>query len=100
MSISAQTYEQAALEDPDGLWELERGRLRQKPGLTFEQFGAAVALVGELTRQLTSHGYLVAMNEPRPQPDGSYAVFEQHGGAMTPVALPGVRIDLDRLVAE
>ena len=36
MVVSAKTYEQVALEDPDGQWELECGRLRQKPGMTAE----------------------------------------------------------------
>ncbi|MHB8576098.1 MAG: Uma2 family endonuclease [Dehalococcoidia bacterium] len=34
MTISTKTYEQVALEDPDGNWELACGVLRQKPGMT------------------------------------------------------------------
>jgi Uma2 family endonuclease len=34
MPVSEQTYEQVALEDPEGQWELVCGRLRSKPPMT------------------------------------------------------------------
>ncbi|HZU77491.1 MAG TPA: Uma2 family endonuclease, partial [Dehalococcoidia bacterium] len=46
------------------------------------------------------HPYEHSLRAWRLQPDGSYATFEQRGGAVTPVALAGVRVDLDRLFAE
>jgi len=75
MVISAQTYEQVALEDPDGQWELGCGRLRQKPGMTYEHFSTVGMLAGELTRQLEPQDYMVSMNEPRLRiPSGSFYI--------------------------
>ena len=35
MPVTPETYERVALEDPEGHWELHRGRLREKPGMSF-----------------------------------------------------------------
>jgi hypothetical protein len=34
MPVGEATYERVALEDPDGEWELDCGRLWSKPGMT------------------------------------------------------------------
>jgi Uma2 family endonuclease len=36
MPVSEKTYQQVALEDPSGRWELYCGELRRKPGMTME----------------------------------------------------------------
>jgi Uma2 family endonuclease len=75
MVIRAQTYEQVALEDPDGQWELDCGRLRQKPGMTYEHNGAAGALLVELAVQLERGEFQVYMNAPRLRiPSGSFYI--------------------------
>ena len=65
MVVSTKTYEQVALEDPDGQWELDRGRLRQKPGMTNEHNSAMRTLVEELHAQLDRKEYAVDMNATR-----------------------------------
>ena len=75
MVISAKTYEQVALEDPDGFWELDCGRLRQKPGMTYEHGDAAAALMTALVLQLDPRTFRVYMNEPRLRiPSGSFYI--------------------------
>lgn len=182
MAITAESYEQLALEDPDGHWELECGVLRQKPGMTFDHNRGMRRLAADLITQLDRREFEVAMdssrnhvstgsfyipdlvvipvalvergkqtgrrlevyNEPLPlvveiwspstgaydvgrklreyqrrgdaeiwrlhpyertltawrlQPDGSYSETVYRGGTVEPLALPGVRIDLDALFA-
>jgi Uma2 family endonuclease len=36
MPVSEETYQLITLEDPDGQWELFRGQLREKPGMSSE----------------------------------------------------------------
>ena len=43
------------------------------------------------------HPYERTLTSRRRQPDGTYQQSVHHGGAVTPVALPWVTIDLDRL---
>ncbi|MGI8550727.1 MAG: Uma2 family endonuclease [Dehalococcoidia bacterium] len=65
MSISQQTYERVALEDPDGLWELVCGRLRSKPAMTTEHEGVMWSLTRHLVIQLDERAFRVGMNSPR-----------------------------------
>jgi Uma2 family endonuclease len=65
MVISAQTYEQVALEDSDGQWELDCGRLRQKPGMTYEHTDTTSRLAGQLFRQLEPGEFAVCVDGPR-----------------------------------
>jgi len=65
MSISAETYERVALEDPDGLWERDCGQLRQKPTMTLEHDATAGLLSMLLAQQLDSHVFILLMNAPR-----------------------------------
>lgn len=75
MVISAKTYERVALEDPDGFWELDCSRLRQKPGMTYEHVWTMGELVRELLRQLPPREFMVFMNEPRLRiSSGSYYI--------------------------
>jgi len=180
MPVSERTFQAIALEDPEGRWELHRGRLREKPSMTWDHNDRAFYLAVQLTNQLdrrqfrvrhdagrlrrqdstyyipdvfvipTSYGdgligrqnilevhdgpallvaevwspstgdYDVDSKIPeyqrrgdieiwrlhpydrtltiwRRQADGSYETFEQVGGSIQPIALPGVTIDLDSL---
>ena len=48
MPVTAATYERLALEDPEGQWELHRGRLREKPGMTFAHNQATILLAAQI----------------------------------------------------
>jgi Uma2 family endonuclease len=65
MVISLQTYELVALEDSDAVWELECGRLRQKPGVTAEHGFDMQALTAQLIVQLDRREFLAYMNTIR-----------------------------------
>ena len=65
MPVSESTYERVALEDPEGQWELVRGRLRSKPGMTIEHGDVAVALDHLLQIQLDFQAYKVSVNAAR-----------------------------------
>ena len=52
MPVSEATFEQLALEDPDGNWELWCGVLRQKPPMTTEHDWSIMKLAHSLNRQL------------------------------------------------
>lgn len=96
---------------------LER-RLRERPG-TFEVYTDPVPLVVEIWSPSTGaydverkleeyqwradqeiwriHPYERTLTAWRRQPDGSYVMTLQQGGAIQPVALPDVTIEIDRL---
>ena len=75
MVISSQTYEQLALEDPDGFWELDSGRLRQKPGMTVEHNDVTSKLTRRLITQLDERDFRVDMNLARLRiPTGSFFI--------------------------
>src|SRR3954471_11777676 len=178
--ISEAEYEQIVWADPDREWELVEGRLREKPGMSWEH-GEILILLGHLLlRQLDRRqfsvlgesrvrrppgtifipdlfvapsgygeefrdrpGVLAIIAQPLPlvvevwslstgdydveakipvyqqrgdleiwrihpyertltawrrQPDGSYEETTHHSGIVTPVALPGVEIDLKELL--
>jgi Uma2 family endonuclease len=65
MPLSQQTYQRVALEDPEGHWELHRGRLREKPSMTFSHHDAAVQLAHQLLNQLDRDRYRVRVNGGR-----------------------------------
>ena len=48
--MSEETYRQFALGDPQGQWELYRGQLREKPGMSVEHGG----VIGQLARVLST----------------------------------------------
>ena len=93
-------------------------RLMERPG-TFETYDEPLPLVVEVWSRSTDtydvntklqeyqqrgdaeirriHPYQRTLTAWRRQPDGSYTETLYHGGVIEPVALPGVRIDIDRL---
>ncbi len=65
MVLSQQTYERVALEDPDSQWELHRGRLREKPPMTWEHNDMMVLLGHFLLQQLDRNVFRVRVNAGR-----------------------------------
>ena len=65
MPIKEATYEQVALEDPEGQWELVCGRLRSKPGMTTEHGHVTRALDQSLVLQLDARAYTVSAGSAR-----------------------------------
>jgi Uma2 family endonuclease len=74
MTISAETYERVALEDPDGKWELACGRLRQKPSMTHAHNDAGFELAYMLRSQLDHSQYNVRADAGRVRTAGSYFI--------------------------
>jgi Uma2 family endonuclease len=62
MPISEQTFRKVALEDPNGLWELHCGALRQKPPMTAMHNDVMMRLAGWLFQQLDFDQYRVRSN--------------------------------------
>ena len=77
MAVTAATYERIALEDPEGNWELHRGRLREKPGMSFAHNQTLSMLAAQLLRQLdltrhtlrVNHGHINRADETYYIPD-------------------------------
>lgn len=62
MPVTEKTFEAVVLEDPEGRWELYRGRLREKPPMSFAHNHVSRALVALLMRQLDPSHYQVLQN--------------------------------------
>jgi len=62
MAVSAQTFEAVVLEDTDGQWELHRGKLREKPPMSFGHNRSARELAYQLIPQLDRSEYEVLQN--------------------------------------
>lgn len=62
MPVTEKTFEAVVLEDPEGRWELYRGRLREKPPMSFAHNYASRTLVVQLLRQLDLSCYQVLQN--------------------------------------
>lgn len=62
MPVSERTYQQLALEDPEGHWELHCGYLRKKPNMTFEHNDIATALILQLGPQLDTEQFRVRLS--------------------------------------
>lgn len=62
MPVTEQTYQCVALEDPDGKWELHRGRLREKPGMTFAHNRSIDVLAAQVYRQIDVDRFAVRIN--------------------------------------
>lgn len=60
MPISAETYKRVALEDGDAQWELDCGRLREKPPMTAAHNHTGRLLRRQIERQLPEADYEVA----------------------------------------
>ena len=67
MRVSETKYRQIALADPQGQWELDCGRLRRKPAMTFEHNRVQNVLGFFLQSQLDLHVYAVEVNSGRTQ---------------------------------
>ncbi len=65
MSVRVATYEQLALEDPEGKWELHGGRPRRKPGMTAEHNAVIYALQRLLITQLDHRRWVVSADTGR-----------------------------------
>lgn len=65
MPVTERTYEAVVLEDPEGQWELHRGRLREKPGMGTEHNDVMIYLAHLLIAQLPRRAFKVKANSAR-----------------------------------
>ena len=73
--VSDQAFERIALGDPDRVWELQEGRLREKPAMRWDHNWAAVKLGHFLLSQLDWNEYQVRVNAGHlRRPTASYYV--------------------------
>ncbi len=63
--MSEEAYRQFALGDPQGQWELYRGQLREKPGMSVEHGGVRDNLLAFLYEQLDRNEYRIRTNHAR-----------------------------------
>ncbi|HEY7036760.1 MAG TPA: Uma2 family endonuclease [Thermomicrobiales bacterium] len=85
MPVSEKTFEAVVLEDSDGQWELHRGKLREKPTMSFGHNVSARELAYQLTAQLDRREYHVFQNSGHLRaPDGNMYIPDV---AVVPVAL-------------
>ncbi len=73
--VSEQTYLRIAADDPDRQWELHRGRLREKPGMSVEHNDVTVVLAIMLGTQLDRDLFRVRASAGRVRhPAASYYI--------------------------
>lgn len=65
MVLSQRTYERAVLEDPDGQWELHRGRLREKPAGSVSHNRTMLWLAAQILQQVDPAEFDVRCNSGR-----------------------------------
>ncbi len=65
MLVTVQTYEEIALGDPERQWELHRGVLREKPGMSVEHNHVQRELYGHLFDQLDRTRFKISANASR-----------------------------------
>jgi Uma2 family endonuclease len=65
MPVTGRTYQAVALEDPEGQWELHRGRLREKPAMSFGHNRGQFELVRQLILQVDNDEFEVRFNSAR-----------------------------------
>ena len=65
MPVTERTYQAVVLEDPEGQWELHRGRLRKKPSMSFGHNRGLSQLVAQLLRQIDTDVFDVRFNSAR-----------------------------------
>ena len=63
--MSEEVYRRFALGDPHGQWELSRGQLREKPGMSVEHGSVMDNLLAFLFEQLDRSEYRIRTNHPR-----------------------------------
>jgi len=75
MPLSAATYERIVLEDGDHKWELHRGRLVEKPTMTFQHNDVGFQLAVMLSTQLPRMSWHVVHDSGKLNiPNGSYYI--------------------------
>src|SRR5947208_123712 len=62
MTVLERTFQQVALEDPSGGWELYCGELRQKPPMTADHNRVSMHLCVQLANQLDDTEFTVRNN--------------------------------------
>src|SRR5690349_4177254 len=65
MPVTGRTYQMVALEDPEGKWELHRGRLREKPSMTASHNQTGVDLAFSILQQVDQREYTVRVDSGR-----------------------------------
>jgi Uma2 family endonuclease len=65
MPVTQKTYQRIALEDPEGHWELHRGRLREKPSMSYDHNFTMNSLGRQLLTQLDPAEFQVRINSGR-----------------------------------
>ncbi len=65
MVLTAETYRRIVAEDPNGTWELVDGRLREKPGMSFQHHDVCAYLSHDLIRQLNRAEFRVHIGGTR-----------------------------------
>lgn len=65
MSVIERTYEEIALAEPDRKWELHRGRLREKPGMSVGHNRTTIRLGYQLVHQLDEDQFEVRIDNSR-----------------------------------
>ena len=63
--MSEAAYRRFALSDPNGQWELHRGQLREKPGMSVEHGHVMILLIEFLLGQLDRNEYWLRANHAR-----------------------------------
>ena len=64
-TMSEEAYREFALSEPEGKWELVRGRLREKPAVTVAHSRVIITLVRLLLQQLDPSYFLVSFGLAR-----------------------------------
>lgn len=72
--LTQQTFEQFALSDPERKWEMHRGELREKPGMTWAHSRIESLLALQLLQQLDLDEFHVSIDHGRVQTDKSYYI--------------------------
>ena len=85
MSVSERTYLKLVLEDPEGHWELDCGRLRSKPAMTIDHNHLARVLGYRLQLQLNLDEFVVSVDAGRLRRLGS--TYYEPDVIVIPVAL-------------
>jgi Uma2 family endonuclease len=83
--VSEETYLELVLEDPEGHWELECGRLRSKPGMTIPHNQIAWVLGHRLQSQLDLREFQVRVDAGRLRRTG--ANYYEPDVIVIPIAL-------------
>lgn len=97
-ALSAEAYERIALADPDATWELHQGRLREKPGMTWDHADVIGLLSHVLQSQLDRKAFRVHTDIPRLRLPDSTKTYFVPDLVVIPIALgAGLRGRSDRL---